>query len=130
LVSIPAISIVDDDRSVRAATCSFLRSLGLRAFEFASAEEFLRSPLLIETACLICDVQMPNMNGIELQSALVAGGYKMPVIFITAFPDGTIEARAMGAGAIAFLRKPFDGQEMIRCLDIALKASGHDVLKS
>jgi FixJ family two-component response regulator len=130
LVSIPAVTIVDDDRSVRAATCSFIRSLGLRAFEFASAEEFLRSPLLTETACLICDVQMPNMNGIDLQSALVAGGHKLPMIFMTAFPDENIEARAMGAGAIAFLRKPFDGQEMIGCLDIALKAAGHDGLKS
>jgi FixJ family two-component response regulator len=121
------VSVVDDDESIREVTCSFIRSLGMAAYAFASAEEFLRSPRITETSCLISDVQMPNMNGIELQSALIARGHKIPIIFFTAFPDEAIEARAMAAGAIGFLHKPFDGQTMIRCLDIAMRRSGDSV---
>lgn len=126
LANIPIVSIVDDDESMRAVTCSLMRSLGFVAYGFASAEEFLQSPRLTETSCLICDVQMPNMSGIELQSVLISQGHNIPVIFFTAFPDEAIEARAMGAGAIGFLCKPFDGQDMIRCLEIAMKASRRD----
>jgi FixJ family two-component response regulator len=121
--TIPIVSIVDDDESMRAVTCSLIRSLGLTAYGFASAEEFLRSPRLTETSCLISDVQMPSMSGIELQSALISQGYKIPTIFFTAFPDEAIEARAMRAGAVGFLSKPFDSQDMIRCIDMAMKAS-------
>jgi FixJ family two-component response regulator len=124
LANIPVVSVVDDDESMRAVTCSLIRSLGLTAHAFASAEEFLRSPRLAETSCLISDVQMPIMSGIELQSALIAQGHKIPIIFFTAFPDEAVEARAIAAGAIGFLHKPFDGQDMIRCLDIAMKTSG------
>jgi FixJ family two-component response regulator len=124
LANIPIVSIVDDDESMRAVTCSLIRSLGLKAYAFASAEEFLRSPRLTETSCLISDVQMPNMNGIELQNALISQGHRIPIIFFTAFPDEAVQARAMEAGAIGFLCKPFDGQDMIRCLDIAMKAAG------
>ena len=127
LANIPIVCIVDDDESMRAVTCSLIRSLGLTACGFASAEEFLRSPRLTETSCLISDIQMPNMSGIELQSALIAQGHKIPIIFFTAFPDEAVEARAMEAGAIAFLCKPFDGQDMIRCLDTAIKASQRGV---
>jgi FixJ family two-component response regulator len=127
LANIPIVSVVDDDESMRAVTCSLIRSLGLAAYAFASAEEFLRSPRLAETSCLISDVQMPNMSGIELQTALIDQGYKFPIIFFTAFPDEAVEARAMAAGAIGFLHKPFDSQDMIRCLDIAIKPSGGKV---
>src|ERR1700730_16712738 len=121
--TIPIVSIVDDDEAMRAVTCSLIRSLGLTAYGFASAEEFLRSPRLTETSCLISDVQMPIMSGIELQSALISRGYTIPIIFFTAFPDEALEARAMKAGAICFLSKPFESQGMIRCLDMAMKAS-------
>jgi FixJ family two-component response regulator len=126
LANIPIVSIVDDDESMRAVTCSLIRSLGLTAYAFASAEEFLKSPRLTETACLISDIQMPKMNGIELQRALLSQGHRIPIIFFTAFPDEAVQARAMEAGAIGFLCKPFDGQDMIRCLDIAMKAAGRD----
>jgi FixJ family two-component response regulator len=112
----PVISIVDDDDSVRASIDSLVRSLGFTARSFASAAAFLRSPRMTETKCLISDVQMPNMSGIELQNILVAQGSSIPIIFITAFPDEAIEKTAMQAGAICFLNKPFDGQVMIKCL--------------
>jgi FixJ family two-component response regulator len=127
LPNIPVISVVDDDDSMRAVICSLVRSLGLTAYDFAAAEAFLQSPRLSETSCLISDVQMPNMSGIELQSALIARGRLIPVIFFTAFPDEAVEAHAMKAGAICFLSKPFDGQDMINCIEKALKATGHGI---
>jgi FixJ family two-component response regulator len=115
------ISIVDDDESVRTATKSLIRSLGFVAHTFASAEELLRSPHLDETACVISDVQMPGMSGVELQSRLAAEGRHTPVILITAFPNESVEQRALKAGAICFLHKPFDGQALIKCLGDALR---------
>ena len=119
--NIPVISIIDDDESVRAATNRLVRSLGFIALTFASADEFLRSPRLHDTSCVIADVQMPGMSGIELQSILIATGKNMPIIFITAFPDEGIRARALKAGAIGFLRKPFEGSTLIQCIDDALR---------
>src|SRR5262245_8840567 len=112
---------------MRAVACSLIRSLGLTAYGFESAEAFLRSPRLAETSCVISDVQMPNMNGIELQSALIAAGHDIPIIFFTAFPDEAVESRVMQAGAIGFLCKPFDSQDMIRCLDTAMKISRRSI---
>ena len=120
----PVVSIVDDDDSMRSAMCSFVRSRGFTVYGFASADEFLQSPCLSETSCLISDVQMPNMSGVELQNALIAQGRRIPIIFITAFPDKTLEVRAMNAGAIAYLSKPFDEHEMITCIGKAIKAAG------
>ena len=114
------IAIVDDDESVRAAMSSLVRSLGYRACEFASAEAFLASPHLHETSCLIADVQMPGMNGLELQDALLALHQGLPIIFITAFPADRIRQRAEAAGAAGFFSKPVDSQMIIRCLDSAL----------
>ena len=121
--TVPVISIVDDDESVRAATGSLVRSLGFKAHTFASADEFLRSRHVDETSCLIADVQMPGINGIELQGLVHAGGRHTPIIFITAFPEEWIRVRAMQAGAIAFLSKPFDVATLIKCLDLALQSS-------
>jgi FixJ family two-component response regulator len=112
----PVISIVDDDDSVRASIDSLVRSLGFTAHSFASADAFLQSPRLTETRCLISDVQMPDISGLELQNILIAQGSSIPIIFITAFPDEAVEKTAMKAGAICFLNKPFDGQVMIKCL--------------
>ena len=120
--NIPVISIIDDDESVRAATNRLVRSLGFVAVTFSSADEFLRSPRLHDTSCVIADVQMPGMSGIELQSILIAEGKNMPIIFITAFPDEGIRARALKAGAIGFLSKPFEGSTLIQYIDDALKA--------
>jgi FixJ family two-component response regulator len=115
---IPLISIVDDDDKVRAATESLVRSLGFKTHTFASAESFLQSTSPRETRCLILDVQMPNMSGIELQGRLTELGFEIPIIFITAYPDEAVRQRAMDAGAVAFLLKPFDvyGQRFIDCI--------------
>jgi FixJ family two-component response regulator len=121
LQKVPVISIIDDDESVRAATRSLVRSLGFTAFVFASAEDFLQSPRVNDSSCVITDVQMPGLSGVELQSRLLAQGHRTPIIFITAFPDESVEARAIKAGAICFLSKPFDGSTLIKCLDRALK---------
>jgi len=116
------VSIVDDDESVRAATQCLVRSLGYAVRTFASAEEFLRSPYVSETACVIADVQMRKMSGLDLQSRLRADGYDTPIIFITAFPEEKVRARALEGGAVCFLSKPFDGQVLIDCLTTALAA--------
>ena len=117
----PVIAVVDDDGSVRAATCNLVRSLGYIVHAFASAEEFLQSPHLNETSCVIADVQMPAMSGLELQSYLISKGYGLPFIFITAFSVETARVSAMKAGAVAFLIKPFAGEALIDCLDAALR---------
>jgi FixJ family two-component response regulator len=120
LSSAAIISIVDDDESVRAAMSSLVRSVGYRAYEFASAEAFLASPRLQDTSCLIVDVQMPGMSGLDLQDALRAGDLSVPIIFITAFPADRIRKRAEAAGAEGFFSKPVDSQSIIHCLEAAL----------
>ena len=124
LSSPPVISVIDDDGSVRAATYNLVRSLGYIVHTFASAEEFLRSPHLDDTSCVIADVQMPAMNGLDLQAHLLAEGYRVPFIFITAFSVENARARAVKAGAICFLIKPFPGDALIDCLDAALHEHG------
>lgn len=115
------ISIIDDDASVRAATNRLVRSLGYIACTFASADEFLRSPQLDTTSCVIADIQMPGMSGVELQDLLLAQGRRLPIIFVTAFPDENVRARALDAGAVCFLSKPFDGATLVKYLDVALE---------
>jgi FixJ family two-component response regulator len=121
LPKIPMISIVDDDEAVREATKSLIKSLGYAAATFASAEEFLKSNLVDGCSCLITDVQMPGMSGIELQRRLITEGNCLPIIFITAYPEAKVRTRAMQAGALGFLRKPFNEKDMITCLAKALK---------
>ena len=118
------IAIVDDDESFRRATTSFVRSLGYTALQFASAEAFLKSDRLHDTDCLISDVQMPGMNGIELQSKLIVQGYRLPIIFVTAFAEMRARTQALAAGAIGFLAKPFSDEELITCLNEALAVTG------
>jgi len=115
------IAIIDDDESVRLATESLVRSFGFKTAVFASAEAFLTSSSLPDTDCLITDVQMPDMSGIELFEALRARGTTLPVIFMTAFPEERIRRRAQEAGAIGFLAKPFDGDTMMGFVFEALK---------
>ncbi len=119
--TVSVISVVDDDASVRAATSKFLRSHGYSVQTFSSAEDFLRSGGLNGTSCVIADVQMPGMNGLELLAMMRAQGHGVPFIFITAFPDETTRARALQAGAICFLPKPFAGPALINCVVVALE---------
>ena len=121
---LPLVAIIDDDESVRVTTDSLVRSLGYIVHTFASAEEFLRSNCLDDFSCVIADVQMPGMSGVQLQDQLRAQGYRVPFIFFTAFPDEKIRARALAAGAICYLTKPFDGDSLVLFLQAALKT--HD----
>jgi FixJ family two-component response regulator len=124
----PVISIVDDDEFVRIATMKLVRLHGFVVYAFASGEEFLQSPHAADTSCLITDVKMPGMSGVDLQHELIAQGRHVPVIFITAFPEKSSQARALAAGAAGFLTKPFDGQTLIDRLRAALKGSGDERL--
>jgi FixJ family two-component response regulator len=120
-VNPPVVSVVDDDASVLIATTRLLRSHGIAVHGFSSAEEFLRSPFVDQTSCLITDMMMPGMSGAALQRELIAQGHRMPVIFITAYHHESRAAEVKAAGAAGFLTKPFDGQTLIKCLTEALK---------
>jgi FixJ family two-component response regulator len=106
---------------MRCAMKSLVTSLGLDAYTFASAEEFLQSPHLDDTSCLITDVQMPGLNGVELQKSLLAQGRRIPIIFVTAFPEERLRARAIEAGALGFLSKPFESETLIKLIDKAIE---------
>src|SRR5436190_6531186 len=113
------IAIVDDDKAVRVAMKSLLRSLSYHASTFGSAEEFLNSEQVDDTSLLITDVQMPGLSGIELQDRLIARGHRIPIIFITAYSDETAPIRAMKAGALAFLIKPVNADHLLSHLEKA-----------
>jgi FixJ family two-component response regulator len=116
------ISVIDDDPSIRVATNNLLRSRGYVVHTFASAEEFLRSQHVDETSCVIADVQMSGMSGLDMLMDMRAKGYDTPFIFITAFPDENLRTKAIKAGAICFLAKPFAVPNLITCLETALEA--------
>jgi FixJ family two-component response regulator len=118
------ISVVDDDASVRAATDNLLSSHGYSVRTFASAEELLQALDLQDITCVIADVQMPGMSGLELLNYMRAQGYVAPVIFITAFPEESVRASALRAGAICFLAKPFAAPVLIDCVETALHRAG------
>jgi CheY-like chemotaxis protein len=126
LSNVPVISIIDDDESVRVAMKSLMNSLGLVVHTFPSVEEFLQSPHMDETSCLIADVQMPGISGIELQSHLIAHGQYIPIVFITAYPEERLGARLLKAGAVGFLGKPFDEQTLLQYVDMALRRGRGD----
>lgn len=115
------ISIVDDDESVREATKGLLEARGYSAEAFSGAEEFLQSGHVDETSCLITDVRMPGLTGIELQRRLLDIGHRIPVIFITARQDERTRLQALQAGACGFLSKPFSEEGLIQCLVAALR---------
>ena len=120
---LPLIAIVDDDVSVRRALKRLVRSLGMNAEIFASGQEFLdciEALPSFHAHCAILDVQMPGMNGLEVQRRLVRGGNPIPVIFITAHDEVGVRERALASGAVAFLRKPFDDELLIKTLRAAL----------
>ena len=117
----PLIFIVDDDASVRRSTGRLVRSLGMRAETFASAEGLLNSERLAEAACLILDVRMPNMDGPELQRRLRENRQRIPVVFISARATKEEEDRALRSGAVAFLRKPVRKDALLRVIHMALE---------
>ena len=114
------VSIVDDDPLARDGIKELVESLGYPTLAFVSAQDFLQSGAIAKTGCLITDLQMPGLSGLELQERLQAQGYRTPVILITAYPNETHRTRAMSAGAIGFLSKPFEEQVLIDCLSTAM----------
>lgn len=121
--TLSVISVIDDDASVRAATNNLLSAHGYAVYTFKSAEEFLHSAHLVDSSCVVTDVQMSTMSGLDLLIHMRAKGDTVPFIFITAFPEESVRARAMKAGAICFLAKPFAGLALISCVETAL--NGH-----
>ena len=117
----PLISIIDDDALARDGIRELVESLGYNAVTFKSAEHFLGSDWVAATTCLITDVQMPGLDGLELQEELQSQGRYMPVILITAYPDEKHRTRALNGGAVGFLSKPFNEEALIRCLTAAIK---------
>ena len=115
------ISVVDDDASVCRSTTFLIESFGYRAAVFESAETFLKSSQLHDTSCLVVDLQMPGMNGLQLQSQLAAGGYSIPIIFMTSYVNNRSRQQAMKAGALAFLDKPFDDEMLLQSIRSALE---------
>jgi FixJ family two-component response regulator len=115
------ICVVDDDLLVRESTTRLLRSFGFKVKALASAEEFLNSDYIAETACLILDVRIPGMSGLELQRQLATFNSDVPIIFITAHEDEDQRRQALEAGAVAFLYKPFYEEALLNAIDTALK---------
>jgi FixJ family two-component response regulator len=116
----PLVAVVDDDESVRESLPDLLGEFGLRSKVFSSAEEFLASESISQTRCLVLDVAMPGMTGLDLQQELKVRGHKIPVIFITARKDETVRRRALERGAVGFLLKPFSDTALLRALNTAL----------
>jgi FixJ family two-component response regulator len=120
---IPLISVIDDDDALRGSLENLIRSVGLGVQGFSSAEAFLRSNQAHETSCLILDVRMHGMSGLDLQREIVLAGSQMPLIFITAHQNDDWRTQALEAGAVAFLYKPFYEEELLNAIDAALKDS-------
>jgi FixJ family two-component response regulator len=121
------IAVVDDDESVRAALTGLIRSLGYRPIAFAAAEDFLNYDGKQAPACLIADVQMPGMTGLDLYSRLTESGRVIPTILITAYPNDRERAHALRTGVRCYLSKPFDEDSLLACLQSALSSMGQQV---
>jgi len=118
------ISVVDDDESLRSATTDLLVSTGFTCESFVSAETFLESGRIADSACLVLDIRMPGMSGLDLQRHLETAGHATPIIFVTAFPEERARERALADGAVCYLPKPFSDQELLDCVHWALKRTG------
>src|SRR5271169_2077436 len=116
------VSVVEDDQFFRESLKRLMRSLGYSVEAFPSAADFLASPRLVETACLIADVHMPGMTGLELYRRLIEAGNAIPTILVTACPDDDLRARALKDGVLCYLRKPIDEKDLMRCLRAALQS--------
>ena len=118
------VSVVEDDRFLRESMCRLMRSLGYTVDIFSSAADFLASPRLAETACLIADIHMPAMTGLELYRHLIDTGNAIPTILVTAFPNDADRVRALNDGVLCYLRKPVDEDHLTRCVCAALRSAG------
>jgi FixJ family two-component response regulator len=116
------VAIVDDDELFRRSVERLVRSAGFRVEAFGSAEEFLECGASSGTACLVLDLTLPGMNGLELQQRLIKAGRRMPVVFVSAHGDSVLRAHALRAGAIAFLKKPFDDSTLLDALERAVRS--------
>ena len=114
------VAVVEDDQFFRESMKRLMRSLGYAVEAFPSAADFIASPRLVETACLIADVNMPAMTGLELHRRLIEMGYAIPTILVTAYPDNDVRTRALKGGVVCYLRKPLDEKHLMRCLRAAL----------
>lgn len=123
MTNTPLVAIVDDDETVGEAIKEFIETAGLSARAFASAEAFLDSECVAQTSCLVADVQMPGLDGLQLHRKLISAGRNIPVIFITAFPTEAVRTRALQAGAICFLKKPFDPTVLLEGIRSAIEGS-------
>ena len=119
----PLISIVEDDQPFRESMRKLMTALGYTVEAFPSAADFLASPLLPETACLVADVQMPGMTGVELHKNLTDAGYAIPTILVTAYPNEAVRNRALKNGVVCYLSKPVDDEHLERCLRSALESA-------
>ena len=125
-ISGPIVAIVDDDQAVGNAIKVLMRSIGLVGQAYSSGEEFLRSPELSRTGCLVVDFDMPKMTGLDLHNNLSRLGKEIPTVLITAYPSDDIRARALQAGIICYLPKPFDESDLLKCIQTALgRAKGN-----
>ena len=115
------VAIVDDDESIRAALQGFMKEADLPAQSFASAEEFLASGDMSQVGCLVADIRMPGMSGLELQARLNAERHRIPTVFITAHGDASMRMQALRAGAVEFLAKPFDEEVLLDCVRAAME---------
>ena len=120
------ISIIDDDEHFRAALADLMQAMGFTVEAFPSAVDFLASPNVRHTSCLIVDFHMPRMTGTELHSHLVGTGYDIPTILITAYPDDSARARALGQGIVGYLTKPVDEEVLLGCVESALLRAKSD----
>ena len=118
----PLVAIVEDDDFFRASMRRLMRSLGYTVETFPSAAEFLASRRLDDTACLIADIQMPGMTGVELYTRLIEAGHKIPTILVTAYPDEAGRARALKDGIVCYLLKPFDDNDLMVCVEKAVES--------
>jgi FixJ family two-component response regulator len=118
----PLIAIVEDDESLRESLVGLVRSLGYRASSFASADDFLAAGLAAACDCIVTDIQMPGLSGIDLKLKLAEGGCAVPVIMVTARTEQALHDRAIASGAVCLLRKPFAAEALIQCLEAALAA--------
>lgn len=121
MLNCPTVAVVDDDQSVRESLPDLLRELGFKALAFSSAEEFLESDCIEGVRCLILDIAMPGMSGLQLQKQLEHGGHCISIIFITAHRDESVRRQALERGAVECLYKPFSDTALLKALDLALE---------
>ena len=124
------ISIIDDDEAVREAISALMRSVGYTVVAYPSATDFLASVHLTNTSCLIADVHMPQMTGVELHSRLIQSGNATPTVLITAYPDDSVRVRALNDGVVCYLSKPCDDDVLLKCVCAALKLNSPDAQHS